>query len=47
VQEVQRDNGIPVISIADLAGLVRYLDDAPELVSHKRAIEQYRAQYGV
>jgi orotate phosphoribosyltransferase len=47
VQEVQRDNGIPVISIADLAGLIRYLDDAPELVSHKQAIQQYRSQYGI
>jgi orotate phosphoribosyltransferase len=47
VQEVQRDNGIPVVSIADLAGLIRYLNDAPELVSHKQAIQQYRAQYGI
>jgi len=47
VQEVQRDYGIPVISIANLAGLIRYLDDAPELASHKPAIQQYRTQYGV
>jgi len=47
VQEVVRDNGIPVVSIADLASLIRYLDDAPELVSHRQAIQQYRAQYGV
>ncbi len=47
VQEVQRDYHIPVISIANLAGLIRYLDGAPELASHKSAIEQYRAQYGI
>ncbi len=47
VQEVQRDYGIPVISIADLAGLIRYLDDAPELESHQQAIQQYRSQYGI
>jgi orotate phosphoribosyltransferase len=47
VQEVQRDYGIPVISIADLAGLIHYLDGAQELASHKQAIQQYRAQYGV
>ncbi len=47
VQEVQRDYGIKVISIADLAGLIRYLDDAPELASHKQAIQLYRQQYGV
>jgi orotate phosphoribosyltransferase len=47
VQEVQRDYGIPVVSIADLAGLIRYLDAAPALQSHQQSIEQYRAQYGV
>ncbi len=47
VQEVQRDYSIPVVSIANLAGLIRYLDDAPELASHKTAIQQYRTQYGV
>lgn len=47
VQEVQRDYTIPVISIANLAGLIRFLDDAPELASHKTAIQQYRTQYGV
>lgn len=47
VQEVQRDYAIPVISIADLAGLIRYLEDAPELNAHKQAIERYRTQYGV
>lgn len=47
VQEVQRDNGIPVISIASLGDLIAYLDDAPELVAHKSAVEKYRAEYGV
>lgn len=47
VQEVQRDNGIPVVSIANLADLIRYLEDAPELQSHKAAMEQYRSDYGV
>ena len=47
VQEVQRDYGIPVISIAGLADLIRYLQGAPELAEFKPAIEKYRAQYGV
>jgi len=47
VQEVQRDYGIPVISIAGLADLIRYLEGAPELAEFKPAIERYRAQYGV
>ena len=47
VQEVQRDNGIPVISIANLADLIRYLDDAPELLTFKPAVEKYRTEYGI
>lgn len=47
VQEVQRDNGIPVISIASLADLIRYLEDAPELQTYKPAVERYRTEYGV
>jgi orotate phosphoribosyltransferase len=47
VQEVQRDNGIPVVSIANLAGLIRYLEDAPELQTFKPAVEKYRNDYGV
>ena len=46
VQEVERDNGIPVIRIATLADLITYLGDAPQLAMHKAAVEQYRAQYG-
>lgn len=47
VQEVQRDYSIPVISIASLADLIRYLGDAPELGAHKVNVEKYRAEYGV
>ena len=47
VQEVQRDNGIPVIAIATLDDLVGYLDGAPELLAHKADVERYRAQYGI
>lgn len=47
VQEVEQQNGIPVISIATLADLIRYLDDAPELQIFKPAVEKYRVDYGV
>lgn len=47
VQEVQRDNGLPVISIATLDDLIRYLGDDPELAAHKADVEKYRAQYGI
>ena len=39
VQEVERDNGIPVIRIATLADLIAYLGDAPQLATHKAAVE--------
>ena len=47
VQEVERDNAMPVIKIASLADLITYLNDAPELASYKVAVEAYRAEYGV
>ncbi len=47
VQEVQKDYGIPVVSIAGLADLISYLQGAPELVHFKAAIEAYRVEYGV
>ena len=47
VQEVERDNAMPVIKIASLADLIAYLNDAPELASYKAAVEAYRAEYGV
>ena len=47
VQEVRQEYGIPVISIAGLADLIRYLDGAPELAEFQPAIDKYRAEYGV
>ncbi|HEY7985485.1 MAG TPA: orotate phosphoribosyltransferase [Methylophilaceae bacterium] len=47
VQEVQQDYAIPVVNIAGLADLIRYLQDAPELAQFKAAIEAYRTQYGI
>ena len=47
VQEVERDNAMPVIKIASLADLITYLNDVPELASYKAAVEQYRETYGV
>ncbi|OAM52159.1 orotate phosphoribosyltransferase [Methylovorus sp. MM2] len=47
VQEVEQRNGLPVISIAGLADLIKYLQGAPELATFKPAIEAYRQAYGV
>lgn len=47
VQEVQQTYAIPVVSIAGLADLIRYLQDAPTLAKYKNAVEAYRKDYGV
>lgn len=47
VQEVQRSYGIPVVAIANLADLLGFLQGQPELVENFRAVEAYRARYGV
>ncbi len=46
VQEVERDNGIPVCAIANLDSLIRYLQNQADMAQNLRAIESYRAQYG-
>jgi len=47
VQEVQRDHGIPVISIASLDDLLGYLQGAPDMVQNLAAVQAYRDRYGV
>jgi orotate phosphoribosyltransferase len=47
VQEVQRNYGIPVVSIAALDDLLAYLQDQPEMVQNLQAVQSYRDRYGV
>ena len=47
VQEVERNYGIPVISIASLDDLLGFLADRPEMVENQKRVEAYRAQYGI
>ena len=47
VQEVQRDYGMPVISIASLADLLGFLDRHDDFGQHRAAVASYREQYGV
>ncbi|TCS72099.1 orotate phosphoribosyltransferase [Sulfuritortus calidifontis] len=47
VQEVERQHGLPVISIVNLDDLTAYLEGRPEWQSTLAAIRGYRAQYGV
>ncbi|MBK7684867.1 MAG: orotate phosphoribosyltransferase [Rhodocyclaceae bacterium] len=46
VQEVENSYGIPVISVAKLADVIRYLSGQSELECHLDAIRAYREQYG-
>jgi orotate phosphoribosyltransferase len=47
VQEVEREYGMPVISIATLEDLVAYLQTDKKMSSNLAAVSRYRAQYGV
>ncbi len=47
VQEVARDYGMPVISIASLDDLLGFLADRPEMVENRKKVEAYRTQYGI
>jgi len=47
IQEVERDFGIPVISIVSLTQVLQFLADDPQLKQYLPAVEAYRAQYGI
>ena len=47
VQEVERNYGIPVISVASLTDLVAYLSGRPELENKLSAVRAYRVRYGI
>ena len=47
IQEIKEMYGIPVISIINLDDLMTYLRGRDDLVVNLRAVENYRAQYGV
>ncbi len=46
IQEVERDLGVPVISIADLETLLLYIADRPELDRWRSRLAAYREQFG-
>ncbi|MDX8386621.1 MAG: orotate phosphoribosyltransferase [Gallionella sp.] len=46
-QEVQRNFGIPVLSIATLKDLLDYLQHSEEMVQNLAAVQAYRDSYGV
>ncbi|MEB0041727.1 orotate phosphoribosyltransferase [Pseudomonas sp. MH10] len=47
IQEVERDFGIPVVSIVSLNQVLQYLADDVQLKQHLPAVEAYREQYGI
>ncbi|MBO3276124.1 orotate phosphoribosyltransferase [Pseudomonas schmalbachii] len=47
IQEVERDFGMPVVSIVSLEQVLEYLAGDDELKRHLPAVEAYRAQYGI
>ena len=51
IQEVERDYGIPVLSIINLSQLIAYLEEksaqAPQWQQHLANIRAYRSQYGI
>lgn len=47
IQEVERDFGIPVVSIVSLTQVLEFLADDPQLKQLLPAVEAYRAQYGI
>ncbi|WP_310449305.1 orotate phosphoribosyltransferase [Sulfuritalea sp.] len=47
VQEVERNYGMPVISVASLTDLIDYLSGHSELESKLSAVRAYRLRYGI
>lgn len=47
IKEIEKDYGIPVLSIIKLEDLLQYLKDSEEYGSFLPAIEEYRERYGV
>jgi orotate phosphoribosyltransferase len=46
VQEVRDAYGIPVVAIATLDDVMAFIDEEPALATYRRAVVEYRAQYG-
>ncbi|HEX5539814.1 MAG TPA: orotate phosphoribosyltransferase [Methylophilaceae bacterium] len=46
VQEVEKNYGMPVCSIANVDGLIKYLQNQASMAQNLQAIEAYRTQYG-
>jgi orotate phosphoribosyltransferase len=47
IQEVERDYGMPVVSIVSLEQVLEYLAEDDELKQYLPAVQAYRAEYGI
>ncbi|HDZ55577.1 MAG TPA: orotate phosphoribosyltransferase [Pseudomonas xinjiangensis] len=47
IQEVERDFGVPVISIVSLTQVLSFLEEDADLRHHLPAVQAYRAEYGI
>ena len=47
VQEVERDYGLPVVSVATLEDLMAFLQQRPDFKEYEAAVAAYRKEYGV
>ncbi|RMG29795.1 MAG: orotate phosphoribosyltransferase [Gammaproteobacteria bacterium] len=47
IQQLEQEEGIPVVSIVRLGQLIEFLRNDPALQAHLEAVEAYRARYGV
>jgi orotate phosphoribosyltransferase len=47
VQEVERSFGMPVVAVATLGDLIDYLEHRADLAPKLKAVEDYRATYGI
>jgi orotate phosphoribosyltransferase len=47
IQQVERDYGIPVVSIIDLNDIISFINERADLQQYIPAINAYREQYGV
>lgn len=47
IQEVEKEFGIPVVSIIRLEQVLDYLKSNPEFAGHAESVANYRDRYGV
>jgi orotate phosphoribosyltransferase len=47
IQEVERDFGVPVVSIIDFGQIVQYVEESGRHAEHLEAIRAYRDEFGI